>query len=82
VFALQDAGNRIGAVFRNPCLCLAFYADDAVVLPPNDTTATSKESISKAVGDLLTLPSLTIDWQPAKIEVARSGDIAYAPGRV
>ena len=35
-----------------------------------------------AVGDLLTLPSLTIDWQPAKIEVARSGDIAYAPGRV
>jgi hypothetical protein len=30
----------------------------------------------------LTLPSLTIDWQPLKIEVARSGDIAYAPGRV
>jgi ketosteroid isomerase-like protein len=59
---------------------VAFYADDAVVLPPNDTTATSKESISKAVGDLLTLPSLTIDWQPVKIEVARSGDIAYARG--
>jgi ketosteroid isomerase-like protein len=59
---------------------VAFYADDAVVLPPNDATATSKKSISKAVGDLLTLPGLTIGWQPTKIEVARSGDIGYARG--
>jgi ketosteroid isomerase-like protein len=59
---------------------VAFYANDAVVLPPNDVTAASKESINKAVSDLLSLRALTIGWQPAKIEVARSGDLAYARG--
>jgi ketosteroid isomerase-like protein len=59
---------------------VAFYAADAVVLPPNDKTASDKESIEKAVGDLLTLQDLTIGWQPAKVEVARSGDLAYARG--
>jgi ketosteroid isomerase-like protein len=59
---------------------VAFYAADAVVLPPNDKTTSDKESIEKAVGDLLTLQDLTIGWQPAKVEVARSGDLAYARG--
>jgi ketosteroid isomerase-like protein len=59
---------------------VAFYADDAVVLPPNDKTANDKESINKAVRDLLTLQDLTIGWQPAKIEVSLSGDLAYARG--
>lgn len=59
---------------------VAFYADDAVVLPPNEKLANSKDSIRKAVGELLTLPGLSIKWQPAKVEVARSGDIAYAYG--
>ena len=59
---------------------IAFYADDAVVLPPNDKTASDRESINKAVGDLLALQDLTISWQPVKVEVARSGDLAYARG--
>jgi uncharacterized protein (TIGR02246 family) len=59
---------------------VAFYSDDAVVLPPNDKLATSKNAIRKAVGDLLGLPDLTITWQPAKVEVARSGDLAYLYG--
>src|ERR1700722_17863897 len=43
---------------------VGFYADDAVVLPPNDEAALSKEGIRKAVGDLLGLPGLSITWQP------------------
>lgn len=59
---------------------VAFYADDAAVLPPNEPVATSPESIRKSVSELLTLPGLSIDWKPTKIEVARSGDLAYLYG--
>jgi len=59
---------------------LAFYADDAVVLPPNDKVANGRESARKSVGDLLSLPGLSITWQPTNVAVARSGDIAYLTG--
>ncbi len=59
---------------------VAFCADDAAVLPPNDKLANTKESIRKSVGELLGLPGLSIGWQPAKVEVAHSGDLAYAYG--
>jgi ketosteroid isomerase-like protein len=58
----------------------AYYADDTVVMPPNDKPASTREAISKVVGDLLALPNLTIGWQPVKVEAARSGDVAYARG--
>ncbi len=59
---------------------MAFYADDAAVLPPNEKTATDKAAIRKSIGELLSLPGLSIKWQPTKVEVAKSGDIAYAYG--
>jgi ketosteroid isomerase-like protein len=59
---------------------IAFYSDDATVLPPNDKAATSKNDIRKAVGDLLGLPDLSITWSPTKVEVSRAGDIAYLYG--
>ena len=59
---------------------LAFYSDDAIVLPPNDKVANNKGSIRKPVSELLALPGLSIAWHPTKVEVARSGDIAYVTG--
>jgi uncharacterized protein (TIGR02246 family) len=59
---------------------MMFYADDAVVLPPNDKAASGKENIRKPVADLLGLPELSISWQPTKVEVARSADLAYLYG--
>jgi len=58
----------------------AFYSDDAVVLPPNEALATGRDNIKKSVGSLLGLPNLAISWQSTKIEVARSGDLAYLYG--
>ena len=59
---------------------MAFYSDDATVLPPNDKIATTRDAARKAVGDLLGLPGLAITWQPTKVEVARAGDLAYLYG--
>jgi uncharacterized protein (TIGR02246 family) len=59
---------------------VAFYADDAVILPPNEKKADSKEGIRKSVGAMLALPGLALHWAPTKVEVARSGELAYTQG--
>jgi ketosteroid isomerase-like protein len=59
---------------------MAFYSPDAVVLPPNETVATNQDSIRKDIGELLGLPGESLSWEPTKVEVARSGDMAYLYG--
>src|SRR5215472_18139880 len=58
----------------------AFYADDAVVLPPNSKMENAKEGIHKTIADLLALPGLSMNWQTTKVEASRSGDLAYTYG--
>ncbi len=59
---------------------VAFYSDDAVVLPPNEKKASGKDSVRKEIGTLLALPGLSVSWAPQKVEVSRSGDLAYTQG--
>ena len=59
---------------------MAFYADDAIVLPPNEKKVDNKEGIRKEIGTLLAAPGLSIHWAPINVEVARSGDLAYTQG--
>jgi len=59
---------------------VAYYSDDAAVLPPNEPIAIGKEPVRKAIGDLLALPELSLKWTPSKVEAARSGDLGYTYG--
>lgn len=59
---------------------VSYYAPDAVLLPPNAPVASDPASIRKAIGELLALPGLNLSWSTTKVEVARSGDIAYSYG--
>jgi ketosteroid isomerase-like protein len=59
---------------------VAFYSDDTVLLPPNDKKASGKEEVRKYIGTLLALPGLALSWEPAKVEIAQSGDLAYTQG--
>jgi ketosteroid isomerase-like protein len=58
---------------------VSYYSDDAVLLPPNAPAATNKQSIRAAWADLA-VPGVAIAWQALKVEVARSGDLAYSTG--
>jgi ketosteroid isomerase-like protein len=59
---------------------VSFYSDDAIVMPPNDKIATTKEAIRKVWNDILTTPGLVISWKATKVEVAKSGDVAFSSG--
>jgi uncharacterized protein (TIGR02246 family) len=58
---------------------LSYYSDDAVLLPPNAPVANTKDAI-RAVWVELAAPSVAISWQASKVEVAKSGDLAYSIG--
>ena len=75
-----DADWSAAARAKQADAWLAFYADDAVALPPNAEMATNKDAIRKAITDLLALPGLSVSWQTTKAEAARSGDLAYTYG--
>src|SRR5262245_3371079 len=59
---------------------IAYYSDDAIVLPPNATSATSKESIRNAWKDMLASPGLVITWEPKKVKLGKSGEMAWVSG--
>jgi ketosteroid isomerase-like protein len=59
---------------------MGFYGADAIVLLPDDRLASGREPVRDAVTHLLTLPRFSVAWHPIKVEMARSGDLAYLIG--
>jgi ketosteroid isomerase-like protein len=59
---------------------VSYYADDALVMPPNASAATTKDAIRNVWKDLLASPGLVISWKALKVEVAKSGDIGFLTG--
>ena len=59
---------------------VSFYSDDAIVMPPNAPSATTKETIRSAWKEMLTTPGAAISWKATKVEVAKSGDLACVSG--
>ena len=59
---------------------VSFYSDDAIVMPPNASAATTKGAIRKVWQELLASPGLVISWKTTKVEVAKSGDLACLSG--
>lgn len=58
---------------------VSYYADDAIVLPPNEPMLTTKEGIRNLWKDFLgSLQS--ISWNTARVEVAKAGDMATTTG--
>ena len=58
---------------------VSYYADDAIVLPPNAPMVTSKDGIRdlwKGFLDSFT----TISWNTTRVEVSKSGDMAVTTG--
>jgi len=59
---------------------IAYYSDDAIALPPNAASASTKEAIRNTWKDLLASPGLIITWKPTRVELGRSADLAWVSG--
>ena len=58
---------------------VSFYADDAIVLPPNEAAVTSKDGIRNLWKGFI--DSVTdITWKATRVEMAKSGDMACLTG--
>ena len=60
---------------------IGYYSDDAIVLPPNATSAATKEAIRNVWKDMFAIPGLVISWQPTRVQVGKSGEMAWVRGR-
>ena len=59
---------------------VSFYADDAVLLEPNEPIADSRTAIRASWTRMAAVPDLAITWAPDKVNIAKSGDVAYDYG--
>lgn len=59
---------------------VAHYAADAVLMSPGAPTASGKEAIRAVLKEMLADPALSLKFHAARVEVAKSGDMAFTQG--
>lgn len=58
----------------------SYYADTAEMFAPNAPAAKGKDAVQKLCAGMLGLPGFALTFALSKVEVARSGDLAYETG--
>jgi uncharacterized protein (TIGR02246 family) len=59
---------------------VSFYADGGALMAPGAPLATGKDAITKTFKDFMANPGFALSFSPAKVEVSKSGDLAYELG--
>jgi len=65
---------------KEPAKAEAFYADDADSMLPDTPLMAGKQAILAGMKPELGDPNFSLVFSPTKVEIARSGDIAYSKG--
>ncbi|HTB97081.1 MAG TPA: DUF4440 domain-containing protein [Terracidiphilus sp.] len=66
---------------KQPPNAAAFYADDADSMLPDSPIMAGRQAILAGMKPELGDPNFSLVFAPAKVEIAKSGDIAYTQGR-
>ena len=77
--SLDDAWSREAAT-RDADKVASYYADDALVYPPNEPLATGRAAAKKVWAAYFADKSFSISWKTTHAEVAKSGDVGYTSG--
>jgi len=59
---------------------VSFYAEDGSVLPFGAPIANGKEQVRQVWSHLMSLPGYALTFAPTKVQIAKSGDMAYEVG--
>ncbi len=65
------------AATRDVDLILSFWADDAIVLPPDQASVVSKKAIREYIRQSLAMPGFSITWEPEQAFIAAGGKFGY-----
>jgi uncharacterized protein (TIGR02246 family) len=56
---------------------LSYWADDAIVLPPDQPQVVGKEAIRAFVQQSSAIPGFTITWSPEQATISADGSLGY-----
>ena len=56
---------------------LAYWADDAIVLAPDQPAVVGKAAIRDFLKQTQTIPRFSITWEPERATIATTGDMGY-----
>ncbi|MGH8136033.1 MAG: YybH family protein, partial [Steroidobacteraceae bacterium] len=56
---------------------LSYWADDAIVLPPDEPAAVGKEAVRDFVRASLAIPGFSVSWVPEQASVSAQADVGY-----
>lgn len=59
---------------------LAFYADDATLMTPGMAAMKGKDAMRPVLKGLLADPNLKLEFSAQRVEVGKSGDVAFSQG--
>jgi uncharacterized protein (TIGR02246 family) len=76
---LDDDWSKAAAT-RDADRVLSFYAEDAIVYPPNEPVAIGRAAAKKVWAAYFADETFTISWKTVHAEVAKSGDLGYTAG--
>lgn len=75
-----EAAMMKAASSRDLDAFVAFYTDDASILSPNAPIFTGKQPIKDGLKPMLADPQFSLVLVPNRVEVAKSGDLAFTQG--
>ena len=75
-----DAAWSKAAGDKDVARTTSYYADSAVLMAAGSPIATGKDAIQKGFTGMMTDPKFALSFAPTKVEVAKSGDLAYEIG--
>jgi len=79
---VREASAEWGRAVLNKNLdkTVSFYAEDASYFPSGAPVVVGKDAIRKAWADFLAIPGMRLNTVTRRVDVARSGDLAYEVG--
>jgi uncharacterized protein (TIGR02246 family) len=80
--AIRAAGDALGQAFEAKDIekSLSFYMDDPVLFVPKGPAVIGKDALRKAFQPFMAVPGLKLSTSGVIIDVAQSGDLAFARG--
>jgi uncharacterized protein (TIGR02246 family) len=65
---------------KDPDKVMAFYADDAILMTPGAEMVRGKDALRDGMKQMLADPAISLTFQSSRVDVAKSGDLAYSAG--